>query len=1070
MSQNTNAPLMPPCGHSTAPTFDPSEVRSLWRYFQDLEALFTRCQITDEAAKKQWAVRYPSIDVADLWETIESFIDVAKSYNDWKADVRALYPGADDTRKWSLADMDQLIGERACIGIHNAADLGCYYRDFMAITKHLIAQHRLSTIEQSRAFLRGFQPALLARLETRLHLKHPDHYADDPYTMAEIHAAATFILHGTSSTPTTAANQATASTSNTSTMVPPRMIKTEDISMIIESLSRTIATLIQPTTHATHNHAPAPRQQAAIHIHENSGVEQTCHYCGNRGCRVGTCEFAEIDIRDGKFPKTSPVVTRSQAREAASRSAAENLDSSSRTQSTPSPTIPGDFDRNEEDEIDQELQDDFDEEPIPSTAEEHTSSPELLGLTTSDYDFSTPDLFKRSSSSPKPEDPIPAPSNLVLPTPSSFRAHAQPPIASSSRLSVIPTSDLAPPPPLTPSNAASNSNPAPPAPTIPSTTTTSSSSPAPTTTTNMSQNTNAPLMPPCGHSTAPTFDPSEVRSLWRYFQDLEALFTRCQITDEAAKKQWAVRYPSIDVADLWETIESFIDVAKSYNDWKADVRALYPGADDTRKWSLADMDQLIGERACIGIHNAADLGCYYRDFMAITKHLIAQHRLSTIEQSRAFLRGFQPALLARLETRLHLKHPDHYADDPYTMAEIHAAATFILHGTSSTPTTAANQATASTSNTSTMVPPGMIKTEDISMIIESLSRTIATLIQPTTHATHNHAPAPRQQAAIHIHENSGVEQTCHYCGNRGCRVGTCEFAEIDIRDGKCKRNTEGKIVLPNGSFCPRTIPGLTIWDRIYEWHRRNPTAPATPTMLFEIDDRSTMQTFTLNTSSRIEALERELLQLRKRREVFDGVEILQRKKPTTPAVPKSAEASGSGTSRGVAAPLSTSTSTAPPPTIPAAAPASSSSPPAQSTSHPITTSAPPAPPVHPFANARDATYAPPNVRNFATPPKPSNDKGKEPAYKTIVPVIQPKLAEEIFQRSMKSPFVTLTPEELLSIAPDVRNKYRDAVTPKRVSTEPVVSAHIVEIGADEVTAVNQLSVTSWYEGTVADHR
>ncbi|EED84101.1 predicted protein [Postia placenta Mad-698-R] len=572
------------------------------------------------------------------------------------------------------------------------------------------------------------------------------------------------------------------------------------------------------------------------------------------------------------FPKTSPVVTRSQAREAASRSAGENLDSSSRTHSTPSPTIPGNFDRDEEDEIDQELQDDFDEEPIPSTAEERTSSP-----------------------------------------------------------------------------------------------------------------------------------------------------------------------------------------TKSYNDWKADVRALYPGADDTRKWSLADMDQLIGERARIGIHNAADLGCYYRDFMAITKHLIAQHRLSPIEQSRAFLRGFQPALLTRLETRLHLKHPDHYADDPYTMAEIHAAATFILHGTSSTPTTAANQATASTSNTSTTVPPGMIKTEDISMIIESLSRTIATLIQPTTHATHNHAPAPRQQAAVHVHENSRVEQTCHYCGNRGCRVGTCEFAEIDIRDGKCKRNTEGKIVLPNGSFCPRTIPGLTIRDRIYEWHRRNPAAPAAPTMLFEIDDRSTMQTFTLNTSGRIEALERELLQLRKRREVFDGVEILQRKKPTTPAVPKSAEASGSGTSKGVAAPSSTSTSTAPPTTIPAAAPPPSSSSSTQSTSHPITTSAPPAPPVHPFANARDATYAPPNVRNFATPPKPSNDKGKEPAYKTIVPVIQPKLAEEIFQRSMKSQFVTLTPEELLSIAPDVRNKYRDAITPKRVSTEPVASAHIVEIGANEGMAVNQLS-------------
>ncbi|OSX62894.1 hypothetical protein POSPLADRAFT_1056263 [Postia placenta MAD-698-R-SB12] len=263
------------------------------------------------------------------------------------------------------------------------------------------------------------------------------------------------------------------------------------------------------------------------------------------------------------FPKTSPVLTRSQAREAASRSTGENLDSSSRTLS---PTIPGNFDRDEEDEIDQELQDDFDEEPIPSTSEERTSSPELLGLTTTDYTTSSPDLFDQSGSSPEPEDPIPSTSNLVLPTLSSFRTHAQPSLASSSRLSVVPTSDLAPPPVSAPSNAASNSNLAPPAPTNPSTTTASSSSPAPTNTTNMSQNTNTPLIPPRGHSTAPSFDPSEVRSLRRYFQDLEALFARCQITDDAAKKQWAIRYPSIDVADLWETIESFIDVNKSYNE------------------------------------------------------------------------------------------------------------------------------------------------------------------------------------------------------------------------------------------------------------------------------------------------------------------------------------------------------------------------------------------------------------------------------------------------------------------------------------------------------------------------
>ncbi|EED78589.1 predicted protein [Postia placenta Mad-698-R] len=990
---------MPPCGHSTAPSFDPSEVRSLRRYFQDLEVLFTRCQITDEAAKKQWAVRYPSIDVADLWETIESFIDVTKSYNDWKADVRALYPGADDTRKWSLADMDQLIGERARIGIHNAADLGCYYRDFMAITKHLIAQNRLSPIEQSRAFLRGFQPALLTRLETRLHLKHPDHYADDPYIMAEIHAAATFILHGTSSTPTTAANQTIASTSNTSTMVPPGMIKTEDISMIIESLCGKEAPghlERECGTRPMKQHVSTPPEEPARHVGvvvDNVFLEGIINEAKERKERERQMKAVPIPP-----PRTSPVAGPSRPRpdtpvvfrkvdpdwtpdstqwtwdsswprqEHLSGEEWKNVGRNARNEW---------FDEEEGDGVDWELYGNGEQYSGPCIDSDRRQAP--LGPDTALFGSRIP----HGTSTQSPNSSI-SPSTL-FDIFDGARRLLEARRGDTTYETLTPNlvrGELAARCPAVRVNTRNAFG------------------------KGYEQWGSYEVASTRRRSSSEAVDVSSTIVEVEGFVETVSTSKRSgrgfEITDEAAKKQWAVRYPSIDVADLWETIESFIDVTKSYNDWKADVRALYPGADDTRKWSLADMDQLIGERARIGIHNAADLGCYYRDFMAITKHLIAQNRLSPIEQSRAFLRGFQPALLTRLETRLHLKHPDHYADDPYIMAEIHAAATFILHGTSSTPTTAANQTIASTSNTSTMVPPGMIKTEDISMIIESLSRTIATLIQPTTHATHNHAPAPRQQAAVHVHENTGAEQTCHYCGNRGCRVGTCEFAEIDIRDGKCKRNTEGKIILPNGSFCPCTIPGLTIRDRIYEWHRRNPAAPAAPTMLFEIDDRSTVQTFTLNTSGRIEALERELLQLRNRPEERRslGIWYIERSGGTLEHFDKHGPTSDD---------TSSSTRTV----------------------------------FFPAYASHVSTYY---IRSSSTT-----------MYKTIVPVIQPKLAEEIFQRSMKSQFVTLTPEELLSIAPDVRTKYRDAITPKRVSTEPVASAHIVEIGADEVLAVNQLS-------------
>ncbi|KAI0954345.1 hypothetical protein AcV7_007607 [Taiwanofungus camphoratus] len=306
-------------------------------------------------------------------------------------------------------------------------------------------------------------------------------------------------------------------------------------------------------------------------------------------------------------PKTSPVFTRSQVCEAASCSASENLNNSSTTLST----TPDTFDHEEEDLIGHELE-------FPLISNERTSSPKLLGLSTSEVNLSSPDPYKQSSSSPEPEDPVESTSYTAIPTTTT------PPSSQQTVTLYILPSSLNHPTPAT-------INPSTPKPTM-------NQNAAPT-----------PFMPPRGHSTAPIFDPTEVRSLQRYFQDIEVFFTQCRIVDDAEKKSWAIRYPSIDVTDLWETLKSFSDQTKTYAQWKADVLALYPGTNDTRKWSLADMDQLIGERAHIGIHNAADLRSYYCDFISITKHLITQQRLSDIKQSRAFLRGFQPSLLVRLE-------------------------------------------------------------------------------------------------------------------------------------------------------------------------------------------------------------------------------------------------------------------------------------------------------------------------------------------------------------------------------------------------------------------------------------
>ncbi|KAF9537435.1 hypothetical protein CPC08DRAFT_607474, partial [Agrocybe pediades] len=100
-------------------------------------------------------------------------------------------------------------------------------------------------------------------------------------------------------------------------------------------------------------------------------------------------------------------------------------------------------------------------------------------------------------------------------------------------------------------------------------------------------------------------------------------------------------------------------------------------------------------------------------------------------------------------------------------------------------------------------------------------------------------------------------------------------------------------------------------------------------------------------------------------------------------------------------------------------------------------------PEHPFRDARDANYLPPQHRNVAAPPKPALKKA-EPAYRNQAPIHDDSIANNIFNRSLDAP-ITLTQRELLSIAPDVRTQYKDVTTAKRnVTSGATVQTHLLE--------------------------
>ena len=100
-------------GDCAAPKFDLKYPRELRRYFSDLDTHFTRAGITDDGEKKRNACSYVDVDTSELWESLAEYTDVTKTYLEFVTTIYMLYPRSEEERKWSVADMDKLVGERS---------------------------------------------------------------------------------------------------------------------------------------------------------------------------------------------------------------------------------------------------------------------------------------------------------------------------------------------------------------------------------------------------------------------------------------------------------------------------------------------------------------------------------------------------------------------------------------------------------------------------------------------------------------------------------------------------------------------------------------------------------------------------------------------------------------------------------------------------------------------------------------------------------------------------------------------------------------------------------------------
>ncbi|VDC04558.1 unnamed protein product [Peniophora sp. CBMAI 1063] len=336
-------------------------------------------------------------------------------------------------------------------------------------------------------------------------------------------------------------------------------------------------------------------------------------------------------------------------------------------------------------------------------------------------------------------------------------------------------------------------------------------------------------------------------------------------------------------------------------------------------------------------------------------------------------------------------------------------------------------------------------------------------------------PQQYQLNSMQPHRNQPDDGNYCFCGLPGHYLRNCMVAEEYIRTGRAMRNQHNDLVLPTGKYVPSIISGPNLKARINAWHHQNPLAGqqqqqqqqqnVSPQMMFatqhSLAPRPMYTNYAPNLSytptsaapsltQQFLSREQRLAHLRDKKAALERAagqqaaymqqpEDARRMNHATKRPQAQASRQDRADRRSVRFDVpGSSPKCERPPHMPREEASSMTAPPARNSATPKPETVTPAPethtnmrnemPEHSYANTRNPVYTPLQTRNVgAPPPKPTAPKCNEPAYRTQPPVYYAQAAQHVYERSMGTD-MTLTHRELLSIAPKVHAKIREAVS------------------------------------------
>ncbi|KAJ3555802.1 hypothetical protein NP233_g12120 [Leucocoprinus birnbaumii] len=512
-------------------------------------------------------------------------------------------------------------------------------------------------------------------------------------------------------------------------------------------------------------------------------------------------------------------------------------------------------------------------------------------------------------------------------------------------------------------------------------------------------------MPARYERSAPKFD-GQPRSLRRFFEDIDHLARECGLSQRETI-QHTLRYLETNDYDIWASQPS-----SNGDDWlrfKADITALYPGSEESARYTVTDLENFVETNATVPIQDRLRFGEYYRTFVTIATYLIGRGLISLRERNRYFMSGFDITFRQQLRNQLRMQNPLHPLDEPWDISTVERAARFLLEGTSTTTilslTTPPSSQNSQTYTAPAVAPAAPVPRETFDM--SSIER-ILTSDAFLTRLAGKMAPQPQIPSQSSFSSSPYQSQPprrdnwdCGMCSEPGHMFRNCAVLNDYLKKGLCIRNASNRICVPDGTVVDRQLaPGRNMKERIDYWHRNHTSqAPRAQANLLEV---APAQQFNVNASQipsvpptshfddpddaellRLEAI---VLATQKRQE-----DIKKRKGP--PAKGKGAPTQSDPSSSRVQIPPTTN----PPSFVPKT-------------------------PQNP--NSLSPKAAIPS----GAPPRPQ--------YRNVVAIESAKTVQDVAERSLDGT-ITISQRELYAIAPDIRNHVRSQINPHRVpNTSP----------------------------------